>query len=156
MHLLHNKLVIEPTIQAEQRYDCFFLFFFFPVLWLSKNSWTVKIKVTSYIFQKIIILKSLSFCYGVFLLPTKKLLKFSKRVIQNDSNSYPWLLFYFQPHSITVNWFDVSTALLPHTAVPIYKIHMFIISSLPFLGILQTNLMTWGRLLEAWLALTIG
>ena len=31
-----------------------------------------------------------------------------------DSNSYPWLLFYSQPHSITVNWFDVSTALSPH------------------------------------------
>ena len=60
------------------------------------------------------------------------------------SNSYPWLLFYSQPHSITVNWFDLSTALLPHTAVPIYKIHMFIISSLPFLGILQTSLMTLG------------
>ena len=31
-----------------------------------------------------------------------------------DSNSYPWLLFYSQPHSITVNWFDVSSALSPH------------------------------------------
>ena len=30
------------------------------------------------------------------------------------SNSYPWLLFYSQPHSITVNWFDVSSALSPH------------------------------------------
>ena len=30
-----------------------------------------------------------------------------------------------------------------YSAVPIYTIHMFIISSLPFLGILQTNLMTW-------------
>ena len=31
-----------------------------------------------------------------------------------DSNSYPWLLFYSQPHSITVNWFDVPSALSPH------------------------------------------
>ena len=59
-----------------------FFFFFFPVLWLSKNNWTVKIKVTSYIFLKMIIPKSFCFCYGVFLLPTKKLRKFSKRVIQ--------------------------------------------------------------------------
>ena len=36
-----------------------------------------------------------------------------------------------------------SLHLFLYSAVPIYKIHMFIISSLPFLGILQTNLMTW-------------
>ena len=36
-----------------------------------------------------------------------------------------------------------SLHLFLYSAVPIYKIHMLIISSLPFLGILQTNLMTW-------------
>ena len=42
-----------------------------------------------------------------------------------------------------------SLHLFLYSAVPIYKIHMFIISSLPFLGILQTNLMTWLATLTA-------
>ena len=82
-----------------------FFFFFF---------WTVKIKVTSYSFQKIIIARSLSFCFGVFYCLQKKILTFSKRVIQVVTLVTPWLLFYSQPHSITVNWFDVSSALSPH------------------------------------------
>ena len=77
--LLHNNLSLDRQYKLRKGMIVFVLFFF-PVLWWSKNSWTVKIKVTSYSFQKIIIPKSLSFCYGVFYCLQKNFLNFQREL----------------------------------------------------------------------------